>query len=477
MVRPASATLRHMHTYEQSRSKPWTTLILLGLAQFMVILDITVVNVALPSIAEDLAFAEGDLQWVITAYVLFTGGLLMLGGRATDLFGRRRVFLGGLATFAVASLASGLASSPEALVAARAVQGLGAAMLTPGALSIVTTTYVGSQRTAALAAWSAIGSAGAAAGVVLGGLLTSALGWEWVFFINVPVALITGIGVLRVVPNAPPDAVGQRLDILGAGTAVAGLVVLLYGIEGANEYGWGSARTLAFVLASAVLLATFAGVERRVREPIMPPQTWRNRSLVSGTALILVATALLVAVFFLNTLYLQDVLGWSALETGLAFLPLVIVIAAGASAANRLLPRLGSRNLAALGLVLVAGGSSLLVLAPDVASYATDILPGFVVLGFGVGLIFPAGSIAAMSDVADDAAGLASGVVTTGHELGAAFGVAAISAVATAGPTFVAGYANGFVAVAAVAALVASVAIVAGRGAHAGTEAEAGARG
>src|SRR5918992_1249714 len=209
-----------------SERKPWTTLILLGLAQFMVILDITVVNVALPSIAEDLDFPEGDLQWVITAYVLFTGGLLMLGGRATDLFGRRRVFLAGLATFTVASLASGLASSPEALVASRAVQGLGAAMLTPSALSIVTTTYAGSQQTAALAAWSAIGSAGAAAGVVFGGVLTWGLGWEWVFFINVPVGVVAAVGVLRVVPGAPAAAVGQRLDVLGAVTAVAGLVVL-----------------------------------------------------------------------------------------------------------------------------------------------------------------------------------------------------------------------------------------------------------
>src|SRR5918996_6639996 len=186
----------------RSDRKPWTTLVLLGLAQFMVTLDITVVNVALPSIARDLAFADGDLQWVITVYVLFTGGLLMLGGRATDLFGRRRVFLGGLATFTVASLASGLASSPEALVASRAVQGLGAAMLTPAALSIVTTTYAGSQQTAALAAWSAIGSAGAAAGVVFGGVLTWGLGWEWVFFINVPVGVIAAVGVLRLVPGA-----------------------------------------------------------------------------------------------------------------------------------------------------------------------------------------------------------------------------------------------------------------------------------
>jgi EmrB/QacA subfamily drug resistance transporter len=444
-----------------SERKPWTTLILLGLAQFMVILDITVVNVALPSIGEDLAFAEGDLQWVITAYVLFTGGLLMLGGRASDLFGRRRIFLAGLGTFTLASLASGLAPSPEALIAARSAQGVGAAMLTPGALAIVTTTYEGSQRTAALAAWSAISSAGAAAGVVLGGILTTALGWEWIFFINVPVGFATAIGVLRVVPDARPTAAGVRLDILGALTAVAGLVLLVYAIEGTNDHGWGSARTLLLLAASAGLLATFAAVERRVREPILPPATWSNRSLVSGVALILVATALLIAVFFLNTLYLQDVLGWSALETGLAFLPLVVAIGVAANVANRLIGRVGSRNLAALGLLLVAAGAILFVLAPDTASYATDVLPAYIVLGFGVGLVFPAGSIASMSEVGEEGAGLASGLLTTGHELGAAFGAAAISAVATAASTFVDGYADGFTAVAAVAAVVAIVALLA----------------
>jgi EmrB/QacA subfamily drug resistance transporter len=457
--------------------KPWTTLILLGLAMFMVTLDITVANVALPSIAEDLAFPEGDLQWVITAYVLVTGGLLMLGGRATDLFGRRRIFLAGLTTFTVASLASGLASSPEALVAARAVQGLGAAMLTPGALSIVTTYYEGSQRTAALAAWSAIGSAGAAAGVVLGGVLTTALGWEWVFFINVPVGVATAIGVLRVVPGARPVAMGRRLDLLGAVTAVAGLVLLVYGIEGANEHGWGSARTVSLLIASAALLATFLFIERRVREPVLPPTTWGNRSLVSGVGLILVATALLVAVFFLNTIYLQDILGWSALETGLAFLPLVLVIGAAANVAKNLIPRIGSRGLAALGLLLVSGGALLLLAAPDTASYGTDVLPGFLVIGFGVGLVFPAASIAAMSEVGEEVAGLASGMMTTGHELGAAFGVAAISAVATAASTFVAGYENGFAAVAAASAVVAVVALLATPTVRPATDAQAAAEG
>ena len=209
-------------------------------------------------------------------------------------------------------------------------------------------------------------------------------------------------------------------------------MLLVYGIEGANEHGWGSARTLLLLIASAALLATFLLVERRVREPILPPSTWRNRSLVSGVGLIGVATALLVAVFFLNTLYLQDILGWSALETGLAFLPLVVVIGVAASVANNLIPRIGSRNLSALGLLLVGAGGLLLLVAPDTASYGTDVLPGFVVLGFGVGLVFPAASIAAMSQIGEETAGLASGLMTTGHELGAAFGVAAISAIATA---------------------------------------------
>jgi EmrB/QacA subfamily drug resistance transporter len=441
--------------------KSWTTLILLGLAQFMVILDITVVNVALPSIAEDLAFAEGDLQWVITAYVLFTGGLLLLGGRATDLFGRRRIFLAGLMTFTLASLASGVAPSAEALIVARAVQGIGAAMLTPGALSIVTTTYEGGQRTAALAAWSAISSAGAAAGLVLGGVLTTAFGWESIFLINVPIGLATAIAVLRVVPAAPGSAAGRRLDLLGAATVVAGLVLLVYGIEGTGEHGWGSGRTVLLLSASAALLAAFIAIERRVREPVLPPATWSNRSLVSGVGLVLVATALLIAVYFLNTIYLQDILGWSALETGLGFLPFVLVIGVAANVATKLIPRIGSRNLAALGLLLVGAGASLLALAPDVASYGVDVLPGFVVFGFGVGLVFPAASIATFSGVGEEGAGLASGLLTTGHELGAAFGVAAISAVATAAPTFVAGYEDGFAAVAVAGAVVAVIALLA----------------
>jgi EmrB/QacA subfamily drug resistance transporter len=444
----------------ENERRPWTTLILVGLAQFMVTLDITVVNVALPSIDDDLAFPAGDLQWVITAYVLFTGGLLLLGGRANDLFGRRRLFVAGLSIFTLASLASGLAPSPEALVVARAVQGLGAAMLSPAALAIATTYYSGTQRTTALAAWGAIGSAGAAAGVVLGGVLTSGLGWKSAFFINVPVGIATALGVLRVVPDAPPSVARRHLDVIGALTAVAGLVLLVYAIEGANDHGWGSARTLALLAVALGLLAAFLGMERRVREPMLPPSMWKDRPLVSGVGLILVVTALMVAVFFLNTLYLQDILGWSALEAGLAFLPLVIAIAVAANLANRLLGQLGTRGLTAIGFALVAIGAGLLVAASDVATYAAEILPGFIVIGFGVGLVFPAASIAAMSEVGPESAGLASGLMATGHELGAAFGVAAISAVATAASTFVAGYADGFAVVGAAAAITVLIALV-----------------
>jgi EmrB/QacA subfamily drug resistance transporter len=435
---------RRSRTEDDSRERqPWTTLILLCVAQFMVILDVTVVNVALPSIGEELGFAEADLQWVITAYVLFTGGLLLLGGRATDLFGRRRIFLVGLAVFALASLSSGLAPSPGVLVASRAAQGLGAAMLTPGALSIITTTYVGAQRTTALSAWGAIGSAGAAAGVVLGGMLTTWLGWEWVFFINVPVGLATGALALRVVPATPPSAEGRRLDLPGALSAVAGLVLLVYAIEGTSDHGWGSTRTIALLVIASGLLATFLWIERRVAEPILPPATWRIRSLVSGVGLMFAATGLLVGAFFLNSIYLQHVLSWSALGAGLGFLPLMVVIGIGSHLASHLIPRIGSRALAGAGLTLLSVGAALLALAPDEAGYASDLLPGFLVLGLGVGLVFPAASVTTMSEVDEEAAGLASGLMTTGHEVGAAIGVATFSAVATAGQTFPIGYGDG----------------------------------
>jgi EmrB/QacA subfamily drug resistance transporter len=437
--------------------QPWSILFLLGAAQFMVILDITVVNVALPSIGAALGFAAADLEWVVTIYVLFTGGLLLLGGRLADRFDRRVVFLTGLSVFTAASLASGLAPSPGALIAARAAQGLGAALLTPAALSIVTTTYTGSQLTKALTAWGAIGSAGAAAGVLLGGVLTSALSWEWIFLINVPVGVAAIALTPRLIPSGGAASGEGRLDLPGALTVVAGLMVLVYALDGTSDHGWGSARTLLLLALSAGLLATFAVVERVSRRPLVPPATWRHRSLVSSAAVVLGITGILVGVFFLNSLYLQHVLDASALETGLGFLPLALSIGGTAHVASSLLPRVGSRALVVGGLVLVAAGALVLAAAPDDASYLLHLLPGFLVVGVGMGLVFPGVTVTALSEVPEAEAGLASGFIATSHELGAALGVAVLAAIAaTAGDIttatgIAAGYQDGFVAAAGIA--------------------------
>ena len=299
----------HHHLAGQRRS--WWLLVLLCVAQFMVVLDITVVNVALPSIGTALHVAPGDLAWIVTAYALGAGGLLLLGGRAADLLGRRPVFLAGLTLFSAASLVSGLSGSAEMLIAARAAQGVGAAMLTPAALSIVVTAYTGPQHATALAAWGAIGSAGAAAGMLFGGMLTSWLSWEWVFLINVPIgAAVLALG-RRAIPRAAPAApAGARrgLDLPGAATVVAGLVVLVYAIEGAPGHGWGSARTLVLLGVAAALLSAFLLVERAVAHPLLDPSTWLVRSLVRGSGAMFAVTGILVGAFFLNSLHLQEVL-------------------------------------------------------------------------------------------------------------------------------------------------------------------------
>jgi EmrB/QacA subfamily drug resistance transporter len=464
---PATATrppARH-DSSATGTQQPWSILFLLGAAQFMVILDITVVNVALPSIGAALGFAAADLEWVVTIYVLFTGGLLLLGGRLADRFDRRLVFLVGLSVFTTASLASGLAPSPGALIAARAAQGVGAALLTPAALSIVTTTYTGSQLTKALSAWGAIGSAGAAAGVLFGGVLTTGLSWEWVFLINVPVGIAAIVLTPRLIPAGRP-AVGEgRLDLPGAVTVVAGLMVLVYALDGTSDHGWGSARTLLLLALAACLLAIFALVERASRQPLLPPETWRHRSLVSSGAVVLGVTGILVGTFFLNSLYLQHVLDASALETGLGFLPLALSIGVTAHVASRLLPHAGTRTVVVAGLVLVAAGALVLAAAPDEASYAAHLLPGFLVVGVGMGLVFPGVTVTALSEVPANEAGLASGFLATSHELGAALGVAVLAAIAaTAGDIttltgIAAGYQDGFIAAAGIAAALGAIAL------------------
>jgi len=447
----------HPHPPDEPRAS-WIPLILLAVAQFMVVLDITIVNVALPSIGEDVGLAGPDLQWVVTVYVLLTGGLLLLGGRLADVLERRVVFVAGLSVFTVASLLNGLAETPGTLIGARALQGVGAALLTPAALSLVTGIYAGRQRTEALTAWSAIGSAGAAVGVVLGGVLTTALSWEWIFLVNVPIGATAALLALRVLPANRPAA-GRSLDLPGALLVVGGLVVLVYAIEGAAEHGWGSARTLVLGGLAVALLAAFARVEALARQPLMPPAVWRIRSLTGGGALMLAATGLLVGTFFLNSLYLQQVLGSSALETGLGFLPFALAIGIGAHLTSRLLPKAGSRVLAGAGMALVAAGAIVLAAAPDRASYAADLLPGLLAIGFGTGLVFPSASVAAMHDVGHHEAGLAAGMLSTAHELGAALGVAVLAAVAGAGGA--AGYEDGFLVAAGIAVASAAVALVA----------------
>jgi EmrB/QacA subfamily drug resistance transporter len=436
--------------------EPWSVLLLMLVAQFMVIVDITVVNVALPSIGAALQFtSSADLQWVVTAYVLFSGGLLLLGGRSADLLGRRRVFLAGLVSFAIASLGSGLASSPETLVVARAAQGFGAALLTPAALSIIATTYQGAQRSTALAWWGAVSGAGAAAGVLTGGIVTSLFGWQWVFFINVPAALVAATLTLRLVPASPVRLMRLRdLDLAGATSLIGGLVLLVYALQATATYGWGSARTLVSVALAAGLLGGFLILERLVQRPLIPPATLRVRSLVAGAGMMLGATAIMGSAFFLNSLYLQTVLEETALQTGLAFLPFALVITAASHVGSRLLAYVSTRWLLVFGLLATAEGLLALAQMPSQPNYFPDMLSAFVALGSGLGVAFVAISVTAMADVNADCAGLASGLMMTAHEIGAALGVAVVSAVATgatAASGFVQGYPDALVAAAVLA--------------------------
>lgn len=444
---------------------PWTVLILVSVAQFMVIIDATVVNIALPSIGKAFRFASAsDLQWVATAYVLVTGGLTLLGGRMTDLFERKRLFLIGLLLFTSASLATGLAPSALFLVISRAVQGLGAALLTPAALSIITTTYGGAKRATALAIWGALGAAGAAAGVVLGGILTSWLGWQWVFFINVPIgALAAGVALFVLPASVASRGPLRDLDIGGALVLIAGLAVLVFGLTSGANHGWASPETLVSLVLSAALLATFGLIERRVVQPIVPPPVWRVRSLVSGNVIFLATSAVMGGVFFLSSLYLQQVLGLTAWQAGLGFLPLVVAVAGGSGLASRLVSHAGVRTVIVLGLVIEAGGALLLARVPSDPGNFVTVVPGFLALGIGLGFSFVASPLLVMADVGGGDAGLASGLMQTAHEIGISLGIAALSAVATAVAMqtgLAAGYRQSMFAAALVAGLLAIVSLI-----------------
>lgn len=421
---PAPAT-----TAAALNPRRWSALVLLCLAQFMLILDVTVVNVALPSIGDDLMISRSQLTWVVTAYVLAFGGLMLLGGRLADVVGRRRILLAGLALFTVSSLICGLAGDGLLLVAGRASQGVGAALLSPAALSIITTSFHGNERNRALGVWAVIGGSGAAVGVLIGGLLTAGPGWEWIFFVNVPVGLAVLLTVPAVVPADPPRQAG-RLDVPGALLGTAAAVLLVYGLVEAGDSGWTAPQTLVPIAAAAVLGGAFVAVERAVRNPLIRVELLRQRSVVAGTFVMLVASGLMLSLFFLSSVYLQGVRGFDAVATGLTFLPAAVAITVGAHLASRLIGRVGARAVAAAALAVTALGIGLLSRLDAQSDVITEFLPGYVLAALGLGPAFVVATTTALSRVPHDQAGLASGIVSTSHEIGGAIGVAVMSAVA-----------------------------------------------
>jgi EmrB/QacA subfamily drug resistance transporter len=414
-----------------SRWRKRAALALLCTVQFMVVLDVAIVNVALPSIQTDLGFSQKDLQWVISAYALFFGGFLLLGGRAADLLGRRRVFLAGLAVFSAASLLSGLAWSEGALICSRALQGLGSAIVSPAALSILTTTFAeGAERNTALGAWGAVGAFGAVAGVLLGGILTDLLSWQWIFFVNVPV----GIGAMVAAPLVlaeTRDAHARGFDLPGAALVTSGLVVLVYALTQANGYGWGSAETIGLFAAAAALLGGFVAWEARTRDPLMPFSIFRLRTLVGANVAGVVLGTVIFSMFLMLTLYMQRVLDYSPLRTGVAYLAVAGTTILWSAVAAKLVTRLGVKPVLVTGMVFLAAGLAYFTQVSVGGSYLGDLLPGFLAIAIGMGFSFVPVSIAALAGVKASEAGLASGLISTSQQIGGALGIAALSAIAT----------------------------------------------
>ncbi len=387
-----------------------------------------------------------------------SGGTLLLSGRLADLLSRRRLFLTGLFVFTGASLISGFASSGGELIASRASQGLAAALMTPAALSLITTTYSGAQRRKGLAMWGAVGSLGVAGGVLLGGVLTTWFGWQSIFWINVPIGAVAFGVACRVLPtNVRHNIDVAQFDLPGAVAVLAGLGSLMFALGGTQTNGWISIRTIGALIASAALLTTFVVIERRSPRPLVPPHTWKIRTLVTSTTVMLGVTGLLVGAVFLTSIFVQGVLGYSALKAGLAFLPFALAITAGTVVAKHLLAHASPRIVATIGLVATAGAALLLAQATGSAHYAADLLPGLALLGVGVGMVFVPVSISAMSGIPPQHAGVAGGFLMTGHEVGAALGVAVLSAISasagslTSAAGIVDGYSRGFTGAAAIA--------------------------
>ena len=413
-------------------SRRWVALALIVVAQFMVVLDIAIVNVALPSIRTDLHFSQEGLQWVITAYSILFGGVLLLGGRLADLLGRRRLFMAGLALFTVSSLLDGLAWSEGSLIGFRALQGLGAAMLSPAALSILTTTFrEGRERNLALGIWGAASGSGGAAGVLLGGALTSALSWSWIFFINVPV----GVAVIALSPwllrESRADLRHRHFHVAGAATITGGLMLLVYALTRATQHGWATGQTIGLLAASVALIGAFFVVEQRSQAPLLPLRIFRLRTLTASNVSGLLMGSAIFAQFFLLTLYMQEVLHYSALKTGVAYIGLTLTIIAFSAVAQALVTRIGVRPVLSAGLALSTVALVLFARLPVDGHYFTDLFPAFIISGLGLALAFVPMSIGALTGVRQADAGIASGLINTTQQIGGAIGVALATTIAT----------------------------------------------
>ncbi|HSC91195.1 MAG TPA: DHA2 family efflux MFS transporter permease subunit [Gaiellaceae bacterium] len=451
-----------------ARSK-WAGLALLAAVQFMVVLDIAIVNVALPSIQLDLGFSQENLQWVISAYALVFGGFLLLGGRAADLLGRRRLFLVGIVVFTLASLASGLAWSEASLIAARAFQGLGAAIISPAALSILGVTFTeGRERNIALGVWGAVGGAGAAAGVLLGGVLTDALSWEWIFLVNVPV----GVAAFVLAPlllGESRDASVSRFDAFGALLVTSGLVTLVYGITKAGDYGWGSVETIGLFAAAVVLLVGFLAWESRVQEPLVRLGIFRLQTVTGANVAGFILGSALFAMFLILTLYMQQVLGYSPMKTGVAYLAVAGTSIFWAGLASQLVTKVGVKPVLVTGMSLLTIGLVYFTQVSVGGSYLGDLLPGFLVIAVGMAFSFVPISIAALAGVGNEEQGLASGLINTSQQIGGALGIAVLSTIATthaegqisAGAAAPAAFVDGFQLAFLVGAAIAAVGVVA----------------
>src|SRR5919201_2762338 len=421
-----------LDTAVDSGRRRWAALAVLVAAQFMVVLDVAIVNVALPTIKDDLHFSQESLQWVITAYSILFGGVLLLGGRMADLLGRRRLFIGGLALFTISSLLDGLAWSEGSLIGFRALQGLGAALLSPAALSILTTTFAeGRERNLALGIWGAASGSGGAAGVLLGGALTSALSWSWIFFINVPVGALV-LGITPWLLRESRAGLGHRhFDFAGAASITGGLMLLVYAMTRATQHGWGTGETIGLLAGSAALILAFFVIELRSKAPLLPMRIFRLRTLSASNVNGLLMGGAIFSQFFLLTLYMQQVLHYSALKTGVAYIALTLVIISFSAVSQALGTRLGIRRVLPLGMALDAGALVLFARLPVHGHYFSDLFPAFVISGVGLALAFVPMSIGGLTGVRQSDAGIASGLINTTQQIGGAIGVAAATTIAT----------------------------------------------